>query len=213
MTNLVLILLGAPGTGKGTQANLLKDRLHLPHISTGDLLRENVRRQTPLGVQAKGFIDKGHLVPDPLILEMLFGRLGQPDCQKGYILDGFPRTVPQAQALSTFLQTGLKPVVINLDLSSEKILERLSLRLSCSHCGQPYHALYAPPAHPGICDKCGSPLTQRHDDTKEVITERLKVYRNQTAPLIDFYTSQGVLHTIECSSSKEEVLSRILTFI
>ena len=211
---LVLILLGPPGSGKGTQAAMLQDKLHLPHISTGDLLRDHVRRNTELGKQAKTYMDKGQLVPDALILDMLFERVSQKDCANGYILDGFPRTLPQAEALHTRLKGKPDPVVINLELSDAKILERLTNRVSCEKCGTPFHLLYSPPKTEGKCDKCGGKLIQRSDDTEAVIVKRLKVYHEQTAPLIAYYSKQKLLHTVDSSlTPKEKVFTQVVAQI
>ena len=194
------------------EAALLKEKLHIPHLSTGDLLREHVRKQTPLGLKVRGFMDKGQLVPDDLILTMLFERVAEADCNEGYILDGFPRTLPQAEALQTNLLGSLKPVVINLNLSDEIILERLTKRVVCERCGTSFHLIYSPPHKAGICDRCQGHLIQRTDDSESVITKRLKVYQEQTAPLIAFYSKLGLLHTIDCSASKEEVFDAIMAF-
>lgn len=211
---LVIILLGAPGSGKGTQATLLKEQLNLPHISTGDLLRQHIRHKTTTGALAQQFIDQGQLVPDDLIMDMLFTRLQESDCAKGYILDGFPRTLPQAQKLETFLTAlSIRPLVINLSLSDSIIIERLSLRVSCPQCGKPYHLLYAPPVKPHVCDSCSQTLTQRLDDSKEIVLKRLQVYQKQTAPLIDFYHNRNQLHAVDCSASKEEVFAKILSLL
>jgi adenylate kinase len=210
---LVLILLGPPGAGKGTQAKMLEETLHLPHISTGDLLRDHIRRNTPLGKQAKNYMDKGKLVPDALVLDMLFERVSQKDCLKGYILDGFPRTIPQAEALQKRLQGKPAPIVINLALSDAQVIERLTNRVGCEKCGATYHLIYSPPRVSGKCDKCGSPLTQRSDDTEEVVLKRLKVYHEQTAPLIAFYSKQKLLHTIDCSADKDQVFTQVLSVI
>jgi adenylate kinase len=210
---LVLILLGPPGSGKGTQATMLQDKLHLPHISTGDLLRDHVRRSTELGKQAQTFMDKGQLVPDALILDMLFERVSQKDCSRGYILDGFPRTLPQAEALQTRLKGKPAPVVINLDLSDAKIIERLTNRVTCEKCGTPYHLIYSPPKTQGKCDRCDGKLIQRSDDTEVVITKRLNVYHEQTAPLIAYYSKQKLIHTINCDTLKEKVFSQVIAQI
>lgn len=208
---LILVLLGPPGAGKGTQAVLLSHHLQLPHISTGDLLRENVRNGSALGVLAKGFMEKGHLVPDDLILDMLFLRVSQSDCARGYILDGFPRTLPQAEALQQRLNGHATPIVLNLDLSDAKIVERLSKRVVCESCGTTYHLVYSPPKMPSICDKCQGALIQRSDDTEEVILKRLKVYHAQTAPLITYYSDLQMLHTIPCDQSKENIFNSLLS--
>jgi adenylate kinase len=210
---LVLILLGPPGSGKGTQAAMLQDKLHLPHISTGDLLRDHVRRGTELGKRAQTYMDKGQLVPDVLILDMLFERVSQKDCTQGYILDGFPRTLAQAEALQTRLKGKPAPIVINLDLSDPKIIERLSNRVVCEQCGISYHLIYSPPKTEGKCDKCDGRLIQRSDDTEAVITKRLKVYHEQTSPLIEYYKEQNLLHTVNCDVPKEKVFSQVIAQI
>ena len=212
-TPLVLIMLGPPGAGKGTQAAMLQEKLHIPHISTGDLLRDHVRRGTDLGKKAQGYMEKGQLVPDVLILDMLFDRVSQKDCAKGYILDGVPRTLPQAEALQKRLQGQPAPVVINLELSDAQIIERLSKRVVCETCGTPYHLTYSPPKVQGICDKCHGKLVQRSDDTEEVIKKRLKVYHEQTAPLIAYYTQQKLLHSVSCDAGKEKVFSQVVAQI
>jgi adenylate kinase len=212
-TPLVLIMLGPPGSGKGTQAAMLQDKFHLPHISTGDLLRDHIRRNTELGKQAQTYMDKGQLVPDALVLNMLFERISLKDCSIGYILDGFPRTLAQATALQAQLKGKSAPIVINLDLSDAKIIQRLTNRVVCETCGTPYHLLSFPPKTEGKCDKCGGKLIQRSDDTEAVITKRLKVYHEQTAPLIEFYTKQKLLHTVNCDLPKDKVFSQVIAQI
>ncbi len=206
-------MLGPPGAGKGTQAAMLHEKLEIPHISTGDLLREHVRRETPLGKQAKFFMDKGNLIPDQLILDMLFERISQTDCVKGYILDGFPRTLPQAESLQNRLKGQSRPIVLNLDLADATIIERLTKRVVCESCGTPYHLIYSPPKNGGVCDKCSAKLIQRSDDTETVILKRLKVYHDQTAPLIAYYTQLKILHTIDCKNSKETIFSEVVAHI
>lgn len=206
---LVLILLGPPGSGKGTQAALLKESLHTPHISTGDLLREHIRKETPLGHKAKAFMDEGKLVPDDLIIDMFFERVGQEDCKQGYILDGIPRTLPQAEKLQIYFRKTARVVVINLALSDAKVLERLTKRVICERCGTPYHLIYSPPKEKERCDKCSGRLIQRPDDTEPVIKERLNVYRRQTEPLIAFYSTRRMLRTVECDQPKEKIYSEI----
>lgn len=210
---LVIILLGPPGAGKGTQAKMLEAQLGLPHISTGDLLREHIRTGSALGQQAKHYMDKGQLVPDELVLDMLFERVSRKDCANGYILDGVPRTLPQAYALKKRFQGKPAPLIINLDLSDEEIFKRLTNRLVCERCGTPFHRLYSPPKMSGICDKCGGHLIQRRDDTEEVIAQRLQVYHMQTAPLIEFYFNEKLLHTIDCSADKDHVFQELLAVI
>jgi adenylate kinase len=210
---MILILLGPPGAGKGTQAALLKDTLLIPHLSTGDLLRDHVKRHTSLGIQAKAFMDNGKLVPDPLILDMLFERVSHKDCAKGYILDGFPRTLPQAKAFQARLEQHIQPLVINLELSDNHIIERLTKRVVCEQCGSTYHLLYSPSAQEGICDRCQGKLIQRSDDSVEVITKRLHVYHEQTAPLIAFYSQKNLLHSVDCTRSKEKIFADVVALL
>ncbi len=212
-TPLILILLGPPGAGKGTQADKLKEKLSIPHLSTGELLRDHTKRQTSLGIQAKVFMDKGQLVPDPLILDMLFDRVSLQDCKRGYILDGFPRTLPQAEALQSRLKGIAQPIVINLSLSDEIIIERLTKRVVCETCGTPFHLIYSPPKQAGVCDRCQGTLIQRSDDSEAVINKRLLVYKEQTAPLIAFYSAQGLLHTVNCARNKDEIFADIISYL
>ena len=210
---LVLILLGPPGSGKGSQALIIKEKTGLAHISTGDILRENIKQHTELGKQAKKYIDEGKLVPDELILTMLFDRVVQPDCKQGYILDGFPRTNRQAEALATHLKNDYRILVINLIISDALILERLTQRLVCEKCQTPYHLKSSPPKQPNRCDRCGGKLIQRSDDSEEVVRKRLKVYREQTTPLIDFYQKLGILHPVHADQSKEALFKAIMALI
>ena len=210
---VVLILLGPPGAGKGTQANILSETLQLPHISTGDLLRGNIKEGTELGKIAKGYMDQGKLVPDNLILDMLFARVSREDCQRGYILDGFPRTLPQAKAYDERLGEGVKTIALNLALSHEEIINRLSKRLTCKECNTPYHLIHSPPKMEGKCNECGGSLVQRSDDKEEVIQERLNVYESQTAPLIQYYSKEKSLKQVSCSQTIDEVLSEILDYL
>ena len=206
----IVIMLGPPGAGKGTQAVLLKDTLQIPHISTGDLLRENIKQGTTLGKQAKTFMNKGELVPDALILDMLFARVSQEDCAHGYILDGFPRTLPQAKDYHKRLSSESKVVALNLELSDDTIVERLSNRLICKSCSAPYHLLYCAPKKEKTCDKCQGELIQRSDDTEAVVRKRLDVYHKQTSPLIAFYEKKETLKSIDCDQSKEKIFQVIL---
>ena len=192
------ILLGPPGAGKGTHAKIVSDSYQVPHISTGDLLRSQIQEGTPLGKRAKTFIDKGQLVPDELVVEMVRERLQRPDAQKGFILDGFPRTVEQAKALDEMLAKRKTPInlVLEFDTSERVIITRLSGRRTCTKCGVNYHIRNIPPRREGICDVCGQPLVQRKDDELETIQKRLKVYREQTAPLIEFYQKRNLLRVV-----------------
>lgn len=205
----VIILLGAPGAGKGTQAVYLREKYHLPHISTGDLFRENLKNNTPIGQKAKSFMDKGELVPDEVVIEMLSERLKKEDAKQGYILDGFPRTVAQAEALDKLLGNNASIVVISIEVPDQEIISRLTTRRSCEKCGIPYNTLSCPPKKEGICDRCGNPLTQRKDDTPEVIGERLKTYHKQTEPLKEYYKKQSKLYLIEGNVSKEKTTQEI----
>lgn len=188
----VIILLGPPGSGKGTQAVQLSKQLGLPHISTGDLFRENIKQNTPLGQRAKIYIEAGKLSPDELVLDMLFDRISQPDCSKGYLLDGFPRTIPQAEALQNRLNQQEHLIVLNLLVSDDIIIKRISGRLTCKTCGTVYNRYYSPSVNEEICDKCQGVLYQRPDDNPSIVSERLKVYYTQTEPLVKFYQNQGL---------------------
>jgi adenylate kinase len=208
--SLVVILLGPPGSGKGTHAIPLSKELAIPHISTGDLFREHIRSQTPLGIQAKGYIDLGHLVPDELVLQMVFERVSKQDCAQGYILDGFPRTLFQAKELDKKLsQTRL--MVLNFQISDEKIVERVGGRIGCKGCGRPYHKKFAPPEKEMVCDTCKAPLMQREDDQEEIIRKRLQVYRVQTEPLAQYYAKKrDSFKDIDSEKGKEEVFQAVL---
>lgn len=208
----VLILLGPPGAGKGSQATLIKEKMEIAHISTGDLLRENIKDGTELGKKAKGYMDAGQLVPDDLIFDMLFARVEKPDCKNGYILDGFPRNIPQAEELQKRL-TDAKVTAISLKIPDSEIVDRITKRQICKSCQTPYHLVHSRPKADGICDKCGGSLYQRSDDTKEVVEERLKVYHDQTAPLIEYYGKQNALHSVDSTTSKEAVLLQILKIL
>lgn len=199
----VVIFLGPPGAGKGTQAVRITERYNIPQISTGDLFRENIKNGTPLGEQAKGYVERGELAPDSLVLDMLFDRVDREDCKKGYLLDGFPRTIPQAEALDARLKN-TNVVVINLDVPDALIIERISGRIVCKECGTPFHRTALPPKKEGICDRCGGELYQRKDDTKEVVERRLQVFHEQTAPLREYYKKQGRLITIYGGKEKSK---------
>ena len=205
----VIILLGPPGSGKGTQAVRLSKELGIPHISTGDLFRENMSKNTELGKRAKGYIEAGKLVPDEVVLEMLFDRVSQSDTARGYLLDGSPRTIPQAEAIAKFLSPQVELIVLNLEVPDEAIIKRAEGRLTCKQCGNVYNRYFSPPAKEGVCDKCGGPLLQRSDDKAEVVQERLRVYHAQTKPLIEFYSKQGVLVSVDGTKSPDEVFKSL----
>ncbi len=209
-TRDVIILMGPPGSGKGTQAVRLSKELGFPHISTGDLFRENISKNTGLGRKAKSYINTGNLVPDSLVLDMLFARVAQPDCSKGYLLDGFPRTIPQAEALDKHLTKQDRLIVLNLEASDDVIFKRIEGRLSCKQCGSVYNRYFSPPKTEGTCDKCGGELVQRSDDRAEVVRERLKVYHQQTEPLIDYYRQKNVLDSVNGEENPDEVFKELL---
>ncbi len=199
-----IILFGPPGSGKGTQAQILKDRYHIPQVSTGEILRGEVEKKTRLGLKAKGFMEKGLLVPDELVLEMVENRLKEENCEKGFILDGFPRNITQAEALDIPIDR-----VISLDIEEEELIRRLSGRRVCEDCGANYHIVSNRPKSEGICDRCGGKLYQRADDNEDTIKERLGVYERETAPLISFYEVKGPLRRVEGKGAVGEVSERI----
>lgn len=207
-----IVLLGAPGAGKGTIAKLLSDYDGSVQISTGDILRNAVKAKTKLGMEAQGYMERGELVPDKLIMDIMEARLQEPDCAKGFLLDGFPRTIPQAEDLKKLLaKLNLKlDAVINIDVPKDVILDRLTTRRTCSNpdCQEIYNIKSKPPTPDGKCVKCGSPAVQRADETEEAITKRLETYNEKTAPLIDFYAKEGLLKTI-ASLSSDEIVSQI----
>ena len=210
-----IVLLGAPGAGKGTQAALIKEKYNLPHISTGDIFRKNIREGTPLGVQVKAIIDRGELVPDELTVALVKDRLAQPDCKDGYILDGFPRTIPQAESLKKALSDKGEALdfAVNVDVPDENIVARMSGRRACPKCGATYHIAYAAPKKEGVCDKCGAELILRDDDKPETVANRLKVYHDQTQPLIDYYTKENILHTVDGTQDMEKVFADIVKIL
>jgi adenylate kinase len=207
-----MILMGPPGAGKGTQAKLLEKRLNVPHISSGDLLREAVRHKRPLGLQAKRYMDRGELVPDAIMLGVIDERLRAPDCTKGFILDGFPRTVQQATALTAMLsERGAKiDNVTSITVPREVLVKRLTGRRTCRECGAMYHIIFDPPNNPGMCNKCNGELYQRDDDQEDTIVARLEVYDRQTEPLLAVYRTAGLLHEVSGLGSQEQVFARIL---
>lgn len=208
----VLILLGPPGAGKGTQATRLSAELGLPHVSTGDLFRENLKQGTALGAKARGYMDAGKLVPDEVVIDMLFDRVSRPDCAAGFLLDGFPRTEPQAQALDTRLasQNATDVRALNLSVSDASVLERLLGRWTCSKCGHVHHERFSPPRAAGRCDKCGGELQQRSDDTREVVEKRLAVYREQTKPVEAHYRARKLVRDVDGSRSPDDVFHSLL---
>ena len=204
-------MLGAPGAGKGTQAKMIADKYSIPHISTGDIFRANIKNGTELGMEAKKYMDEGHLVPDELTVRILLDRVAQDDCKNGYVLDGFPRTIPQADVLDSELtKLGDKiDYAINVDVPDENIVNRMSGRRACVTCGATYHIVHIPPKNPGICDKCGSELILRDDDAPETVLKRLGVYHEQTQPLIDFYENKKVLKTVDGTVDSADVFKQI----
>ena len=210
-----IIMLGAPGAGKGTQAKMIADKYGVPHISTGDIFRANIKNGTELGKEAKKYMDQGLLVPDELTVRILLDRVAQDDCKNGYVLDGFPRTIPQAEVLDSEL-TKLGDHIdyaINVDVPDENIIKRMSGRRACLTCGATYHIEHVPPKKEGICDVCGSELVLRDDDKPETVKNRLNVYHDQTKPLIDFYTAKGVLKTVDGTVPMEEVFAAITAIL
>lgn len=207
----IVILLGPPGSGKGTQAVRLTKELGIPHISTGDLFRENISKNTLLGQRAKTFMDAGKLVPDEVVLDMLFDRVSRPDCADGYLLDGFPRTLPQAEAYGAKI-AGSKAelVVLNLEVPDEVIVKRAEGRLTCKDCGNIHNRYFSPPVKEGLCDKCGRELVQRPDDRAEVVEERLRVYHAQTKPLIAYYQNKGILSSVDGTLPPEQVFAKLM---
>jgi adenylate kinase len=206
-----IVLLGAPGAGKGTQAKKLIEKYGMPQISTGDLLRAAVKEGTKLGVEAKGFMDRGELVPDTVVLGMVEERLGKDDCKAGFILDGFPRNTAQAMALDDMLKTLGMPVdaALSVDVPFEDLMKRLTGRRTCRECGQMYNVYFSPSSKEGACDKCGAALFQRDDDREETIKKRLDVYSAQTAPLMDYYKAQGILKSVSGTGDIEAIFGRV----
>lgn len=206
-----LVMLGAPGAGKGTQAKILAKKYDIPHISTGDIFRKNISENTALGVEAKKYMDNGQLVPDEVTINMVKDRLQQDDCRKGYLLDGFPRTVAQADALNSFLiERGEQlDTALLIKVPNEFILERMTGRRVCPSCGASYHVKFNPPSNDGKCDLCGSEVIQRKDDTVETVKERLDVYGKETQPLIEFYSNKNLLSEVDGTKAINEVFRGI----
>lgn len=206
-----IIMLGAPGAGKGTQAKMISEKYDIPHISTGDIFRANIKNGTELGKKAKSYMDQGLLVPDELVCDLVVDRVKQEDCKNGYILDGFPRTIPQAESLDEALgQMGESlDYAINVDVPDEHIVNRMSGRRACVGCGATYHMVYAPTKKEGVCDVCGAELILRDDDKPETVQKRLSVYHEQTQPLIDYYKGKGILKDVDGTKDMDVVFQAI----
>ncbi len=207
-----IIMLGAPGAGKGTQAKMLSEKYDIPHISTGDIFRANIKNQTELGRKAKGYMDAGQLVPDELVVDLVVDRIKQQDCFKGFILDGFPRTIPQAEALDYALNNQNEKIdfAVNVDVPDEAIIDRMSGRRACVGCGATYHIKFNPTRKPDVCDVCGEKLILREDDKAETVKKRLEVYHEQTQPLIEYYQKKGALLTVDGTQDINVVFDTII---
>nr|WP_288555813.1 adenylate kinase [uncultured Mediterraneibacter sp.] len=210
-----IIMLGAPGAGKGTQAKKIAAKYEIPHISTGDIFRANIKNGTELGKKAKTYMDQGLLVPDELVVDLVVDRVNQDDCTKGYVLDGFPRTIPQAEALDAALEKMGQKIdyAIDVDVPDENIINRMSGRRACVDCGATYHIVYAPTKKENICDNCGGGLILRDDDKPETVKKRLDVYHEQTQPLIDYYTKAGALRTVDGTIDIDDVFAAIVKIL
>jgi adenylate kinase len=207
-----LILLGPPGAGKGTQAKMMVDYFRIPQISTGDILRANLKERTPLGLKAKEFMDKGLLVPDEVVIDIIQVRIKEPDCRDGYILDGFPRTVAQAQALDKVLSAMNSGIdhVISIDVEKGELVKRLTGRRTCRQCGRGYHVIFDPPLNKNLCDKCQGELYQRDDDNEDTVRNRLEVYDAQTFPLIQYYKEKNLVRSIDGQGGIQQIFDRIV---
>lgn len=210
-----IIMLGAPGAGKGTQAQMIADKYNVPHISTGDIFRANIKNGTELGMEAKKYMDQGLLVPDELTVKILLDRVAKEDCEGGYVLDGFPRTIPQAQVLDKALAELDDAIdyAIDVDVPDDNIVRRMSGRRACVSCGATYHMEHVPPKEEGVCDRCGNGLILRDDDKPETVLNRLKVYHDQTQPLIQFYEEKGILKTVDGTKPMQEVFDAIVEIL
>ncbi len=206
-----IIMLGAPGAGKGTQAKMISSKYGIPHISTGDIFRANIKNQTELGKKAKAYMDQGQLVPDELVVDLVADRIVQDDCAKGFVLDGFPRTIPQAEALDAALVSMNTKIdyAIDVEVPDENIIERMGGRRACVGCGATYHIVYNATKVEGVCDTCGAKLILRDDDKPETVKERLNVYHTQTQPLIDFYEAKGCLKEVDGTQAIETIFEQI----
>lgn len=210
-----IIMLGAPGAGKGTQAKMIAAKYGIPHISTGDIFRANIKNGTELGAKAKEYMDKGLLVPDELVVDLVIDRFKEPDCEKGYVLDGFPRTIPQAEALDKALTAIGESVdyAINVEVPDENIINRMGGRRACVGCGATYHVVYSPTKVEGKCDACGADLIIRDDDKPETVKNRLAVYHEQTQPLIDYYTNKGIARDVDGTVDMKDVFDAIVAIL
>ena len=212
---MYILLMGPPGAGKGTQAKMIAEKYSIPHISTGDIFRANIKNGTELGKKAKSYMDQGQLVPDELTLDLIMDRFKEDDCKNGYVLDGFPRTIPQAEALDAALKAEGEKVdfAIDVDVPDENIVKRMGGRRACVNCGATYHIVYSPTEVEGKCDKCGEDLIVRDDDKPETVLSRLEVYHNQTQPLIDYYSQQGILKTVDGTVDMKDVFNAIVDIL
>ena len=210
-----IIMLGAPGAGKGTQAKKITEKYGIPHISTGDIFRANIKGGTELGMKAKSYMDQGQLVPDDVTIGMLLDRISEEDCQNGYVLDGFPRTIPQAESLTAALEERGEKMdfAVDVDVPDESIVTRMGGRRACLKCGATYHVMFNPPKSEGICDACKEALVLRDDDKPETVQKRLTVYHDQTQPLIDYYKGQGILATVDGTKELNEVFRDIVAVL
>ena len=208
-----IIMLGAPGAGKGTQAKKIAAKYSIPHISTGDIFRANIKNGTELGLKAKSYMDAGGLVPDEITIGMLLDRIHQADCENGYVLDGFPRTIPQAESLTEALKKNGEAIAVNVDVPDENIINRMSGRRACLNCGATYHIVYNAPKTENVCDTCGQELVLRDDDKPETVKKRLDVYHDQTQPLIDYYKNEGVLAEVDGTLDMEDVFQAIVKIL
>lgn len=210
-----IIMLGAPGAGKGTQAKKLASKYNIPHISTGDIFRANIKNNTELGNKAKVYMDQGLLVPDELVVDLVVDRFKNPDCANGYVLDGFPRTIPQAEALDKALANNQDAIeyAIDVDVPDEVIIDRMAGRRACLNCGATYHTITIPPKKEGICDTCDSPLVLREDDKPETVKKRLTVYHEQTQPLIEYYIKKGILKSVDGTKTMDDTFKEVILII
>lgn len=210
-----IIMLGAPGAGKGTQAKRIAEKYNVPHISTGDIFRENIKNGTELGNKAKAYMEAGDLVPDELVLELIMDRFEKEDCANGYVLDGFPRTIPQAEALDEALDAKGQTIdnVIDVDVPDEHIIKRMAGRRTCAHCGAIFHLEHMPPKIEGKCDQCGGHLMMREDDLPDTVIARLKTYHEQTQPLKDYYGAKGLVHSVDGTQDREDVFAEVVKIL